>query len=1129
MYRQPDEPWSFLIRVRRRWAMAALLWAGARAAGGGACIVLAAVILDRLWLPADLVLIALALTAGVTTLGYTFWVFWPLRKAPSDRQVARFVEEHVPELEDRLTSAADLSESAVGSGIHSLIVADAASQVRTIRLDRVVASAQIRHATALSAACGIALAVVLGLASESVGRAVAVARLYAFPNTIRIDVSPGDARLMVGQPLHVRAEISGLVDASGRTRALLQGESGGEWRDVEMQLFNGGFQFEFVSVDESFRYRVTAAGTRSEEYHVVALLVPHVTRIDVEYDYPAFTGLDRRLEIDGGDIYAPAGTAVTLTVHADKPIENGAVVLAGGLGIALALRDETTLTGGFEVLTDDVYRVMLSDAEGLKNPAAERYFIRTIDDRLPDVRIVRPEGDRSVTPLEEVTIVARADDDYGLARFEIVYAVRGGEEHAVPFPGPTDVTSRTGTHTLYIEDLGVTPGDFVTYYARALDVNRVKAFSESRSDIYFLDVVPFEQEFVEAQSQTQGGDGGTGLAELTAAQRAIIVATWKIDWAPEDIAAEDDVRTVARAQGELKLRVEEGGEQFGDGQRRGASTTFQQRAEGSLGLSVRAMADAEKALEDIQADKALPHEMAAFNYLLQAQAEIRRREVSRPQTAVGGGSGRPGQDLSALFDQELRRQQQTNYETRSPSGQPDTPESDALKRVRDLASRQDDLTRRQRELERRRAVLGPEELQRQLERLTREQTVLRRQAEEMTSTLNQLGEAAFQTSGSLESNPTTSTARSDGEQMREISEAMRGAASDLRRKDLTGASEWGRQALDSLRALEQELRFLNPEERQRAVSELQLVAQGLAADQARIAREADQLDAGAASRDTRVRLADEQARTADQVDALHESTEALARADANTEWREALEEVAGVLENERVAGRLRELADTLRRVFESSDGASEDERHSLTESARALADLLARTAEWLGRVPGDLNINARELSDQLKRARVMRERLADLERQIDALMQLGRSRESTASGDDPGTTAEDRTGKLERLGEAYEHELQRAGDLFAALRREHPSLVGRVNAANGWYDRSSPGTEAFKQDFARWDELRGDVSEALERFEASRSNLLSGEELRGRLTSGADEWVPETYRALVEAYYEALAAAERRR
>jgi hypothetical protein len=90
-------------------------------------------------------------------------------------------------------------------------------------------------------------------------------------------------------------------------------------------------------------------------------------------------------------------------------------------------------------------------------------------------------------------------------------------------------------------------------------------------------------------------------------------------------------------------------------------------------------------------------------------------------------------------------------------------------------------------------------------------------------------------------------------------------------------------------------------------------------------------------------------------------------------------------------------------------------------------------------------------------------------------------------------------------------------------------LAGRVKGLSGQYTRSAPGTEAFKQDFTRWDELRQDVAEALERLEASRSRLLSVEELRGRLSSGADESVPETYRALVEAYYKALAVAERRR
>ena len=55
--------------------------------------------------------------------------------------------------------------------------------------------------------------------------------------------------------------------------------------------------------------------------------------------------------------------------------------------------------------------------------------------------------------------------------------------------------------------------------------------------------------------------------------------------------------------------------------------------------------------------------MAALNGLLQAQAEVRRRQVSQQANGAGGaGSNRADQDLSALFDKELQRQQRTNYE-----------------------------------------------------------------------------------------------------------------------------------------------------------------------------------------------------------------------------------------------------------------------------------------------------------------------------------------------------------------------------------------------------------------------------------------------------------------------------------
>ena len=45
------------------------------------------------------------------------------------------------------------------------------------------------------------------------------------------------------------------------------------------------------TVDQSFTYFVTAAGIRSKEFNVTALRPPRVTRIDLRYEYPAFTGL----------------------------------------------------------------------------------------------------------------------------------------------------------------------------------------------------------------------------------------------------------------------------------------------------------------------------------------------------------------------------------------------------------------------------------------------------------------------------------------------------------------------------------------------------------------------------------------------------------------------------------------------------------------------------------------------------------------------------------------------------------------------------------------------------------------------------------------------------------------------
>src|SRR3990172_3904402 len=94
-------------RVRRRGLGAAVLGAIARGAGSVAVVVLAAAAADAWLSPRGLPLVALGVVATVASATLAALASWPLRARPSDRQVARFVEEQCPELEDRFASAAD--------------------------------------------------------------------------------------------------------------------------------------------------------------------------------------------------------------------------------------------------------------------------------------------------------------------------------------------------------------------------------------------------------------------------------------------------------------------------------------------------------------------------------------------------------------------------------------------------------------------------------------------------------------------------------------------------------------------------------------------------------------------------------------------------------------------------------------------------------------------------------------------------------------------------------------------------------------------------------------------------------------------------------------------------------------
>src|SRR5207253_11506821 len=110
---------------------------------------------------------------------------------------------------------------------------------------------------------------------------------------------------------------------------------------------------------------------------------------------------------------------------------------------------------------------------------------------------------------------------------------------------------------LAVEDMKVKPGDVIAYYARARDIPRGKQSTLARSEIFFLEVKPFNEEYSLAQSQAMGaGAGQQQLEGLISSQKEIISATWNLERRSTAGRSPADVKSVADAQAELKGRAE---------------------------------------------------------------------------------------------------------------------------------------------------------------------------------------------------------------------------------------------------------------------------------------------------------------------------------------------------------------------------------------------------------------------------------------------------------------------------------------------------------------------------------------------------------------------------------------------
>ena len=1094
-----------------------------------------------------------------------FALLRPLLKRISDARLARLIEEHSPGAEDRLVTAVEYSnnESRISPALMSRMYQDANSVSAMLDIRNVIRRSRLLLYGGAALASLLIFAGVLKWGpkeiSEGVAQLVTPTTLAASPNAMSIKVKPGTARVPKGSDQDI---VATLVNFDSQQVTIFARPLGSkndfQGQAMEPAKAKTDFRFSIFNIQESMEYFVESNTVRSEVFKLNVVDLPFVKQLDLTLNFPSFTNLPTKTIEDGGDIAALKGTVATITAKLSGKVRAARIVFPDGKKTEMQLHD-SDFVGQLTVASDTSYYIELVSVDGEAYRGSNEYDVSVLSDQPPVISFDKPGRDKKATNLEEVFTQARAEDDYGVVSMDLHFSINGGEEKTVNLQQLTRESARslTGAYTFFLEEYHLKPGDFISYFAKARD-----ASNESTSDIYFIEVKPFEMEFKQSQ---QGGGNGQGNDQdqnaLSRRQKDLIAATHRLVREGDKYTEQERKDGYeAVAQGQEKLRtdtlefLDRMGRRLGDvddGQKQVA-----QMAE-HLRQAAKEMEGAPPPLRKESGKEALPPEQRALQRLLAADAIFREVQVAFGNQNSGGGSGteREQQELAGLFELELDKMK-NQYETvqRSQQQQAQRQKTEAEERLEELARRQQQALEEQRRRQQGGAANGSSSNQRQqqdlidetrkaareLERLSRERQDA--QMQQLAQQLNQTADEMQKAQASSRSNSSESVAQNE-------------------------------RALDRLQQAQQRLQQINGANgqrsgqsgaagRQQQISDLRQRAAQAASRQREIAKDMESLTRRGGqnaqdenSKQTRQQLAERKDTLADSVNSLQQDLEQSAQAmggGSQGQQRAArqLKEAADSLARDRVADRIREGKQSLNG---GQQGARTDER-AIERSLNNLSERL-QAAEQSARGP-----NGSTAEENLDRTRQLADNLDSLRRALDerAARRNGQQQgnqqgnqqgqqqgqQGSQSGQQDGRQARgsqsqdgnrggvDRSGPIggdwgdsRQLPSEIRERLREAQD----LRREWGATgmsAGRLDDVIDELKRLADGKA--EGDAATAALLKAEVVDPLRQLELELSRQLQQQSGRTNLRLRDEGAAPEKYRRAVEEYYRRLSGARQR-
>ncbi len=1047
--------------------------------------------------------LAVVVLIGVTANLARQWV----RSRPSDPQVALYVEEREPALrQSLLSSLAGPDDRGVAPGLAARVVAAARQGLAAMDDGRHLERPRLRRAGGVVGAITLGSLALLAFGPDRFRVATATLvnpwRPVPAAPSFLVGVEPGNAEVPKGGGVDIRAVLNGFT--SEGAELVFRSDTAGEWQRLPMSQDTaaGRFTTRLFDVVERTEYFVEATGIRSRAFTLSVVDLPAVSATEATVRFPSYTGMPSETIEAAGDLAVLKGSEVLLRAAVTRPAKAAWLVIEGRATIPMPATTGGGFSAAFRVTGDAFWRIDLDAPDGRRITGLQ-YTIDALEDAVPTVRLTAPGRDTKVSAIEELAAAVEAADDFGVRRLTLHVSVNAAAEQVITLADSSlkALTSVSAVHTFFLEEWSLKPGDLVSYFAEATD----GLGQTGKSDIYFLEVRPFDKSYREGE---QGGGGGGGGGEqsaegLSERQRQIVVGTFNVlrDSAAQQSSFRENVTTLTIGEGRLREDVLELSNQMRQRRLVAVDSTFDQIAT-SLDTARGELQKAEELLGRQKPREALVPAQKALQHLQRAEAAYREVQVQRGQQQGGGGAGaqREAEDLADLFELETDKLK-NQYESvqRDQGRQAEQRLDETVERLRRLANRQ----------------------QQENERMQRAADAMRNRQPQSGGgggggqSQRQLAQEAEETARQLER---LARDRNDlgmedaARRLREAAEEMRRAAS----ANPQGGVARGNEALDRLRSATGELERARSSSRQQEVRGLRDRARELAERQKQTAEQATDQPSDPGQRgEWQKNLGARKDGLARDVDRLEADAERLSRETAREQPKAArkLAEAAEGLRTNRVRDKL---------VF-SKNLAQRGSPDYVRSFEQQISEDLGAAAEQLGQAAGAL-----EQSGASRQAKAL-ERTRDLVRGLESLNERARSAQRSQGQGQPGqspssgnpNSVEGRSDSdgTRQFGREFRARRQAAESLRADLRAMGQETADLDQLLNRF--RALDNTRTF-DDSRGLDRLETDLIEGLKSLEFSLWRKF-GDETGQRPAAGASARVPPQFRELVEEYYRSLA------